>query len=94
MNDNLSPKALGDTLSPVARSLQSLEISGLNQQFVEGHDGSRLCLRDFAALKTLKLPSLLFFSNWAPSPKGLYKLFPPSVSDITVRPCRISLRQS
>jgi hypothetical protein len=86
---NLSPAEILSAITPVYRTLTTLALCDVYQgyqgyQFI--HDGSRLDLSGFLALKAIKIPSNLLFQTPEahPSRDGIYKLLPRSLEWIKV----------
>ena len=85
MLENLSPAKSLECLRPVQETLVELHITDEGIKW-PGHDGSRFDLTAFDCLRLLSLCAVCVFppeSSWA-SRKGLYKLLPSSIEDITV----------
>jgi hypothetical protein len=78
---NLSPAEVLSVILPVEYTLMKLVLCDVYQNYRPIHDGSRLDLSGFAALKTIKVPSNLLFQapEAHPSRDGVFRLLPRSL---------------
>lgn len=89
MQDHCSPSKFGRVLLLVSNTLVSLDLGSRlrTRQIFAGHDGSKLDVRTFVCLATIKIPSYYLFKSPVPreSRNGAYELFPDSVETLDVR---------
>jgi hypothetical protein len=86
IQNNLSPAEILSAILPVQQTLRKLVLCDVYQNYWPIHDGSRLDLSGFTALKTIKVPSNLLFqaAEADPSRDGVYRLLPRSLEWIKV----------
>ena len=85
-SSELSPKELACTLRSVERTLTRLTLTEGARMAWSTHDGSRLDLSEFSALKYLSLKSKCFFTTTDPdgSRKGVFELLPSCLEKLEV----------
>ncbi|KAL3422711.1 hypothetical protein PVAG01_06867 [Phlyctema vagabunda] len=86
----LSPVKLSQALHSIASTLTELDIKSRSETW-DRHDGSKLNLKDFVALKRVSIPSRLVFPSPVPltvddgqSRAGLYKLLPSTLENMRI----------
>jgi len=82
---NFSPMKILSTLFPVAQTLTKLQLDTTRQDW-PGHDGSRLDLSSFVALRSLRASALCFVAplSLGISRNGLYRSLPSSLEEFRV----------
>lgn len=82
---HLKPSTISRALSPVAKSLETLELIGAGEEW-SSYDGSRLDLSAFTQLKRLSVASHLLLDSPQAGPKrnGLYALLPLALEELTI----------
>lgn len=81
----LKPSAVSRSLSPVAHSLETLELFGASDEW-SLHDGSRLDLSAFSGLRHVHVASYLLFDSPEASPgrDGTYALLPSALEKLII----------